>query len=357
MARRSTARGASAVDALRSSGITWFAFVMATGIISSGLWAMHRTVLSRILLLIAAVAYVVLCGIHLVRLWRWQPRVLAEMIAPGGFTFLTFTAASGVLSDRLSTAHHTTVAAILLAVAAVSWIVLGYGIPLGMISHARRHTTLAPVNGTWFIWIVGTQSVAVASVALADVDHHSWLRQIGEICWAIGFVQYLLLAGVEFARLLLRRIGPAESIAPLWVFMGSGAITVLAGAYLLPIADAERLISSTIIEGLSVILWSFTTWLIPLLAAVGIWRTIHRHKHVDYRTEWWAIVFPIGMYGAATRELGTSTHHQWMIAVGDVGVWCGLGAWSAVVVMFVVHEWRSVRPRRVPGNPASGPAT
>jgi len=331
---------------IRDLGIAEFAFVMATGIISSDQWGIGQQLISRVLMVISIVAYVFLCGVHFLRLLWWLPRVLEEVVGPRGFTFITFTAASNVLSTRFSLGGHTTWAAILLGIGFVSWIILGYGVPLGMIAHARRHTSLDPINGTWFIWVVGTQSVAVASAALADAYNSYPLEVIGGICWAIGLLQYLLLASVEFLRLLLRRISPSESIAPYWVFMGSAAITILAGARLLELRQAEHLILPDVVQSLSMILWAFATWLIPFLLALGIWRTAQRHRQIEYRTEWWAIVFPVGMYATATRTLGHVDHESWLVDIGRWDAWIALAVWTAVVVMLAVYEQHTRRSRK-----------
>ncbi len=335
----------AALRTIRELSIAEFAFVMATGIISSDLWMIGQELISRILLVITLAAYALLCVVHFMRLMWWLPRVLTEVVGPRGFLYITFTAASCVLSTRMSIAGHTTWAAIFLFVGFVAWIVLGYGVPLGMIAHAKLHTTLDPVNGTWFIWVVGTQSVAVASASLADAYHSYPLEVLGGICWAIGLLQWLLLASVEFLRLLLRRISPRESIAPYWVFMGSAAITILAGARLLELRQVEHLILPGVVQSLSMILWSFAAWLIPFLVALATWRTAQRHRQVEYRTEWWAIVFPIGMYATATRTLGHVNHEQWLVHIGSWGSWIALAVWTIVVLMLMVHEWRTRHSR------------
>jgi len=50
----------------------------------------------------------------------------------------------------------------------------------------------------------------------------------------------------------------------------------------------------------TILCWSLATWWIPLLAGLTLWR--HRPGEVrpGYRLDNWAIVFPLGMYTAAT---------------------------------------------------------
>ncbi|MFC7512225.1 hypothetical protein ACFQV4_25930 [Streptomyces thermocarboxydus] len=49
--------------------------------------------------------------------------------------------------------------------------------------------------------------------------------------------------------------------------------------------------------------WSFCTWLIPLLLALGVWRHVLHRVPLHYETSLWSMVFPVGMYGVASREL------------------------------------------------------
>lgn len=324
--------------ALKGQSLGGFAFVMATGIISTALWFDHAKLLSVVMLWIGLVAYAVLWVVHLVRLARWPKLVLAEVTGLTAFSSLAIVAASNVLSARLAITGEHRIALLLFAVGAVTWIGLGYGVPLAMIMHAHRHTSLNPVNGTWFMWVVGTQSVSVAAAWLSVTLHDRTLGIIAGACWAIGLLQYLLLAPLELARLLLRRIRQRESVAPYWVFMGSAAITILAGAQLVTLKRDEPALAAPVVAALSTVLWSFATWLVPLLLGLGVLRTIRRHAHVDYRTEWWAIVFPVGMYGVATRELGLADKSGWLVAIGEWDAWVALVVWCVVVLMLGLLE-------------------
>lgn len=42
----------------------------------------------------------------------------------------------------------------------------------------------------------------------------------------------------------------------------------------------------------------------------------------------WSMVFPIGMYGVASRELGAALHVPWLVTLGQDEAW--LAAWAAV---------------------------
>lgn len=324
-----------------------FAFVMATAIVSTAFNYDDVPALSDALLIVAIIGYVALIVVFGWRLLRWPRELLADLVSPRGFAFLTFVAASNVVAARLGLGHRWWPAAVLLIVGAAGWVVLGYGVPLGLIADPRRHPTLDQFNGTWFVWVVGTQSVSVACGTLIPFGPAELLAVVEAVCWSIGLVLYLLLAALGLARLLVRPVAARDLVPPYWVFMGAAAITVLAGARLLALPDAPRLLSHTLFADASLVLWSFCTWLIPLLLALGVWRHIVRRVPLRYDTALWSVVFPVGMYGVASGRLGRATDTHWLTAMGGDEAWVALAVWFAVFVAMVVAGYRWLR-----GGPA-----
>ncbi|KUN87800.1 hypothetical protein AQJ66_09230 [Streptomyces bungoensis] len=318
-----------------------FAFVMATGIISTALAGDGAATASAVLAVIAAAGYALLWVAYV---WRaaWRPRrLLADLAGPRGFSFLTLVAASEVLASRALTARLHGVAVALIAVGAAGWLLLGYGVPLLLI-RSGDPLSLRQVNGTWFIWAVGTQSVAVATASLAQHTGGTALGALASVCWAVGLLQYLLTAALTLARLLLEPVTPAELVPPYWVFMGAAAISVLAGAKLLELPPGRELLPRQVVLGLSALLWSFCTWLIPLLLVLGVWRHALRRLPLRYETSLWSLVFPVGMYGVATRELGRVAGWDWMTTIGTTEAWAALAVWAAVFTAMLATAGRAV---------------
>ncbi|MFI1733004.1 tellurite resistance/C4-dicarboxylate transporter family protein [Streptomyces acidicola] len=325
-----------------------FAFVMATGAVSTLLVEGGATAGSAILLWIAIVGYVVLWVAYLWRLaYRWQ-RFRAELAGPRGFAFLTVVAASEVLAARLAADQHYGAAATLTAIGAAAWLVLGYGVPLFLI--CSGHTlSLRQANGTWFVWAVATQSLAVATAVLAQHTGSPALGDLAAACWAIGLLQFLLVAALVLARLLLEPVEPAEMAPPYWVFMGAPAISVLAGVRLLQLPYGDVLVPGTFVAGASVVLWMFSTWLIPLLLALGVWRHVLRRVPLRYETSLWNLVFPVGMYGVASRALGEAAGWGWMTSVGADEAWAALVVWAAVFLGMLAAPITALRRSGQPG--------
>jgi tellurite resistance protein TehA-like permease len=162
---RSPGRAARAIRDLHPG---YFAFVMATGIISTGTFLLGPSWLSRTLLVVASAGLVVLSVVLLIRLVRFRPSVAADIHAPERvFGFFTITAGLDVLGVRFSYAGHPLVTAVLAAVAAAVWLVLTYGVPASLLLTRAHDSVLGGVNGAW-LWVVSTQSLALAACALVD---------------------------------------------------------------------------------------------------------------------------------------------------------------------------------------------
>lgn len=322
-----------------------FAFVMATGIVSTALAEHGASASSVVLLWIAGVGYVVLWAGYLWRLvFRWA-RFRGDLAGPRGFAFLTWVAASGVLASRLALDGRVAAATTLAAVGGVGWLLLGYGVPLVLVC-SRRPRSLRQVNGAWFIWVVGTQSVAVAAASLAPHTGGRILGILASVCWGVGLLQYLLVTVLVLARLLLEPVEPTAALAPYWVFMGAAAISVLAGALLLRLPPADAPLPEAFVLGASAVAWSFCTWLIPLLLALGGWRHVLHRVPPRYRTSLWSMVFPVGMYGVATRELGGAAGWSWMTAASTGLAWTAFAVWATVFAGMLAAPVTALRRSR-----------
>src|SRR5699024_12734268 len=81
-----------------------FAFVMATGIVSTALLAEGATVVSAILLVIGIAGYLVLLLASGYRLVRWPRRMLDDLAGPRGFSFLAVVPGTAALVGSLTIA-------------------------------------------------------------------------------------------------------------------------------------------------------------------------------------------------------------------------------------------------------------
>ncbi len=327
----------------------YFAFVMATGIISTGTFLLGPSWLSRALLGIAAAGLVVLAVALAGRLVFFRRSVAADVRAADRvFGFFTITAALDVLGARLYSAGHPLVTAVLAAVAAAIWLVLTYGVPASIMLLRANDSVLGGINGTWLLWVVATQSLSIAAATLVPAwpSQAALLAPVAECLWSVGLLLYLMVATLILLRWLTVPMTPATLGPPYWILMGATAISVLAGARDLALPRSIPVIAATagFTEGFSFALWAFGTWWIPLLVILGLWRHVRRQWPLSYEPTLWSIVFPLGMYSVATLTFGKTTGIAFMHPIAHVMLWVAVAAWVLVAAAFVVRLGRARRP-------------
>ncbi|MEN4451709.1 tellurite resistance protein permease [Mycolicibacterium mucogenicum] len=335
------ARAGGLREALRTLEPGYFAVVMATGIVSTAMHAHRLEFISALLLWIAGIAYVVLVAGNLARIMLFGRDFRADLADPQrSFTTFTFVAGTNVLGTRLLADGHVGPAVWLLGVGFVSWLVLGYLIPWTAVLGHPEGPTLSRVNGTWFLAVVASQSVAVLAAALQPVlgSWHRELALLAVVCWSVGGFLYAAAAILVAVRMLLYPVSAQELTPPYWIAMGATAITVLAGARMVQMVDTP-LIAATreLIAGVAVLFFGFGTWLIPALIAAGFWRHVIQRVPLNYVTALWSMVFPLGMYGVAGHFLGLADDVPALVVFGDAEGWIALGAWTATFLAMVWH--------------------
>lgn len=340
---------------LRDLDPSYFALVMATGIASRAMKLDGATMLSDALLALDLVIFVVMCGAYALRLALYHREFAADARDPRrAFGFFTFGAASGVLAAPLAADGDVAAAAVLLSLALAGWLLPSYAVPMLVGGEEELRPPLAGANGTWFMWVVGAQSVAVAATAFPPPVPGA-LAALGICCWVIGVVLYLVVAVLVVTARLEFPLRPTDSTAPYWVFMGATAISVLAGSQILRVPDdALAQAVHAVVSGLSVMMWAFGTWLIPLLVALGVWRHLLCHVPLRYEPALWAVVFPVGMYGVASRELGSVLQVSWLVTLGRYEAWVALATWAAVAAAMATALRRRQGPSPEPAASGSG---
>jgi tellurite resistance protein TehA-like permease len=323
----------------------YFALVMATGILSTATQELGMPWLSIPLLYIAAACYLVLFSLTALRVVRFPRRLLSDAGNPHiAFAFFTFVAGSNVLGLRLALDGQVLPFEVLAAVGAAVWLGLTYAIPVGVIVAPHNTRLPAAINGTWLIWVVGTQSVAAAAATLA-VSHPSQMKVLAFLSvslWAFGAILYLLLMAIITSRLVLGEISPEQLSPPYWVTMGATAITVFAAAHILSLPVRLPIPAATV-SGLTFAFWAFGTWWIPLLVLLGLWRHLLKRVPLGYEPSLWSMVFPLGMYAAASQAFGRVAGLGGLEIIAKIEVWVALATWAATFAGMVVSLRKALR--------------
>jgi tellurite resistance protein TehA-like permease len=332
-------------DAVRTLNPGYLALVMATGIVSVTMSEHGLPGLSLALLWLAAACYAVLIVLYAWRLVSYRADVGGDLRDPArAFGFFTIVAGTEVLGTRLAADGQDLAAFALLAAAGAAWLVLVYLIPWLAVLHSPGQV-VAEVNGTWFIWAVATQSVAVLSATLEPTVQagRAALALLAVVCWSVGIFLYGAAAVFVAVRILFYRPSPHDLTPPYWVAMGATAITVLAGARIVAMASAPAGNATRhLIAGSSVLFWAFGTWLFPALIAAGVWRHVVHRVPLGYEAALWAIIFPLGMYSVASYALKAEDHLPIVGAIGDVEGWLALAAWAVTFTAMLYHLYATL---------------
>lgn len=345
-------------EAVRTLNPGYFALVMASGMVSTAMYHQKSHGVSVLLLWVTVASYLVLIVVSTVRVACFRREFLADLYDSGrAFGFFTFVSATNVLGARLVIDGHSSVAVGLLVVSTLAWLVLGYLIPWTAVLGTAERPVVRRANGTWFIWVVASQSIAVLAAVLEVEVSEPWRQSLALLAvtsWSVGVFLYGA-AGIFVAlRLLLYPLLPEDLVPQYWVAMGATAITVLAGAHIARLPESPvTTVAGGLIAGASLAFWSFGTWLIPPLIAAGIWRHLVRRVPLTYTPALWSMVFPLGMYAAAGRELGEADGLSLITRIGDCGSWIALAVWTVTFAGMVVALTRALL--ELPAHPSRRP--
>ncbi|AMM34404.1 tellurite resistance protein permease [Sinomonas atrocyanea] len=340
-------------EAVRTLTPGYFALTMASGIISVGLELEEIHWLSALLLALCGASYAVILVLSLARLARFRADMSRDFMDPGrAFGFFTFIAGTNVLGVRLGMTGWLGATAALLAVAAAAWAVLGYVVPWTAVLGREERPVVRHANGSWFIWCVASQSVAVASASVEQAAGDDWrpaLALIAVVAWSVGLILYAAVGIFVSLRLMTYPIRPEDLRPNYFVAMGAMAISVLAGARIAEMAGAPMVDATRgLVAGASVVFWAFASWLFPVLLAAGWWRHLVHRVPLAYEPGLWSVIFPLGMYAVAGIYLGRADRLPIVEFIGRAELWVAVAAFTAAFVGMLWHLWSTLARPRTP---------
>jgi tellurite resistance protein TehA-like permease len=327
---------------------SYFAFVMATGIVSIDCHLLGLEPLAIPLFAVAAAGYLVLWVLYALRFARFRERFLSDVTdhkrAPG---FLTVVAGTAVLgADTLLIAKNFSIAVILLAIAGGLWLLLTYTIFTALMIKREKPTLAESISGSWLLTVVATQSIAVL-IALVSPHWGQPLRLHVNFAalsmWLWGGMLYIWIIALIFYRYTFFPFSASDLAPPYWINMGAMAISVLAGSLLIinspdaPFLDSLR----PFLEGFTVFYWATGTWWIPIIVILAIWRFGFRRLPFEYDPLYWGAVFPLGMYSVATYKMAEAMDLGFLDIVPKVFLGLALAAWLATFIGLVRSLFRA----------------
>jgi tellurite resistance protein TehA-like permease len=230
------------------------------------------------------------------------------------------------------------------------WFVLIY-LSFGVLTFLNTARGANVVHGGWLIAIVGTESLVILGAIVAPHlgDHEQSVLVLSHMFWGIGLGFYGIFITLFGYRIFFFDIEPDDVTPLLWVVMGAAAITTNAGSVLILTDTGMTFLHSMrpFIDGVTLIMWAWATWWIPLLVLFGFWKHVVRRAPLRYTPMLWSLVFPLGMYALASLRLALAADFPPLRTISASMVWVALGVWLLTAVSMFVSNLANLRTRLV----------
>ena len=324
-----------------------FALVMATGIISNALFLEGSREFSDALFGANLIAYPWLVILTILRFVRFWQELWADLINPRlVFSFLTIVAGTDVFGVGMNLRGFEHVALVLWLFALILWFVLIY-FSFGVLTFLNTAHGANVVHGGWLIAIVGTESLVILGTAVAPGlgDLSATVFVLIHMLWGVGLGLYGIFIALFAHRIFFFDVEPDDITPLLWVVMGAAAISTNAGSTLILTESGMPFLHSMrpFIDGVTLIMWAWATWWIPLLLLIGIWKHGICRVPLTYTPMLWSLVFPLGMYALASQRLSLAADFSPLQSISQTMVWIAFAAWAATAAGLIVASWRSFR--------------
>jgi tellurite resistance protein TehA-like permease len=303
---------------------------MATGIVSIATGLVGLGWVSRGLFAVNLAAFPALCVWLALLVYRDPTAIVAEFRERPTPGVLTTVAATCVVGNELALAGAgPELIDGLCALAVILWVSLTYGFVMLKTTHTAKPPAETALDGSWLLLVVATEALAIMATR-AGAGGPTAAGLVAALClFLLGGAMYAVLIGLIVNRWLFLHLSPERLTAPYWINMGAAAIATLAGCRLLTAMDeaaAPIAAARDAVFAVTVLFWALATWWIPLLAMLTWWR--HRNGvRLIYRLENWSMVFPLGMYTAATWRFAHVLRVPALELIPQAFVWVALAVW------------------------------
>ncbi|QDT92490.1 tellurite resistance/C4-dicarboxylate transporter family protein [Gimesia algae] len=315
-----------------------FAIVMATGIVSIACGQLNLWLISYGLLALCLASSAYLLFYNGAQMKKHKQLAIAEFLAPPtGFDFYTIVAASCILGSQfLQIVYLPAFALLLWLMSLIVWAWLSYSLLAHFIIRQSRLELVRDVHGGWLLLVVATQAVAVLGTSLSRefTVFREALVFLSLGLWLVGGLLYLWIISLIMYRSIFFAMNSNSLAPPYWISMGAMAISTLTGAGLISTAQNSVILSQVLpfLKGLTLLYWVIATWWIPLLVILGVWRHMIQKVSLSYDSQFWSIVFPLGMYSACTHRLAVELNYPPLMLAANLFAYIALGAWLITVV-------------------------
>jgi tellurite resistance protein TehA-like permease len=349
---------------------SYFAMVMATGIVSIAFEEMAFPAIARTLFVLNLVFYLVLCIVLVARIAFFRQDLVADLLTlRRTWLFLTFVVGTNTIGTQLLIFEQAaTLATFLWLIALAAWVACIYSIIFNFASQPSKPLHEI-VNGATLLVVVSTVSVALLAIRLLDIaaTPPGYIYFAAAAFWILGFILYLFILPLVSYCLFCRHLALEDWDSPYWICMGAPAIITLAGAELvthLPLLPSWEGTRDTVLW-LTMFSWVVGTLWIPyqlimdirkfthtgITGSTPVWvktfpwcRLAFGRQHHVYDPPSWSRVFPMGMYAACTLSLAKAAGLQSLAVIPQYWAWFALLVWALTSIgafRSIIHSFSS----------------
>lgn len=309
--------------------------VMASGILSIGFSTMGQQALSQAIFFVAVLGWLILVTLSVARLVLFRREVVNDLLNPRMvFSYFTLVAATSILGVMFRTRGFADLALVCWIAAFVVWCSLLY-LAFSVLTFLTHEHNVNIVHGGWLIAIVGTQSLVLLGARLApDLGGYADYMMVEvHMLWGLGLTFYGIFVTLFCYRIFFLTLKPEQVSPLLWVIMGAAAISANAGTSLM-LADTKLpflLAQRPFVDGITLMIWSWATWWIPMLFLFFLWKHAVRKLPLRYEPVLWSFVFPLGMYAVASARLGLAAEFAPLGWIAQIMLWIAALVWAATL--------------------------
>ena len=333
--------------ALQTLPPSYFALVMATGIVATASQLHHYDVFGNLLFWINNIAFVILLVLFVFRAIFFFPLLIGDLSSHAkGVGFLTIVAGSCILGTYYAQINKAFEPALVLwCFGLMAWVVIIFSFLSSVILKTEKPSPEKGLDGSWFLLVVSTQSISILAATLApQFAQKETTIFISLFAFFLGVMLYLMLAPIVLYRLLFYPVTPGEVLPTYWVNAGAAAITTFAALVLSDAIKGDILFSGfyPVVYGIAFLFWATASFWIPIVFMMEVWRYVIKRSPLKYTAAFWSMVFPLGMYCVCTHKLAETISLPGLQNISKIFLYLSWLAWLGTLIGLFIYLVRII---------------